>query len=303
MLETSTAYTEVLLLERQSDEDSQHAAARNHNDKAGTELRDQTTTVQDVIEGKAPDEYAALAGMDTGANQLYGLVDQRLLNRLFQYAGENWGYSVKHSQQRGSCLYHSVRRVLNCPKEWTNTYLWHQIVAHIVAHVQFIFPLIAVHIQGNYGHVRLTEEQYNNKIADGTITQNDKEDYEAPGPFSLVTYLQAMLKGDFYADEITLIILSMMWQVRVTVLNSETLHQIKIRHGNKIEKVDIAVVHCSGNQYLPLGKCTVIYVFHAAICNIHAVIDVVSAVIFVCVVRFSIIQSSTVIVAVAAVMH
>ena len=281
MLETSTAYTTVLLLERQPDEDPQHAAARDHNDRAGTELRGQTTTVQNVIEGKAPDEYAALAGMDTGANQLYGLADQRLLNRLFQCAGENGGYSVNHSQQRGSCLYHGVRRILDCPKEWTNTHLRHQLVAHIVAHVQFLFPLISVHIQGNYGHVRLTEEQYNNKIADGTITQNEKEDYEAPGPFSLVTYLQAMLKGDFYADEITLIILSMMWQVRMTVLNGETLHQIKICHGNKIEKVDIAVVHCSGNHYLPLGECTVIVVFHTVIHNIHPVTDVVSAAIFV----------------------
>ena len=191
------------------------------------------------------------------------------------------GYSVKHSRQRGSCLYHNVRRVLDCPKEWTNTHLRHQLVAHIVAHVQFLFPLISVHIQGNYGHVRPTEEQYNNKIADGTITQNEKEDYEAPGPFSLVTYLQAMLKGDFYADEITLIVLSMMWQVRVTVLNGETLHQIKIRHGNKIEKVDIAVVHCSSNHYLPLGECAVIDVFCAVICNIHAATDVVSASIFV----------------------
>ena len=176
-------------------------------------------------------------------------------------------------------------------------------MAHIVAHVQFLFPLIAVHIQGNYGHVRLTEKQYNNKIADGTITQNEKEDYEAPGPFSLVTYLQAVLKGDFYADEITLIILSMMWQVRVTVLNGETLHQIKICHGNKIEKVDIAVVHYSANHYLPLGECTVIVVFHTVICNIHAVTDVVSTAIFVHVVQFSINQSSAVIVAVATVMH
>ena len=57
----------------------------------------------------------------------------------------------------------------------------------------------------------------------------------------------------------------MMWQVRVTVLNGETLHQIKIRHGNKIEKVDLAVAHCSGNQYIPLGECTVIVGFAAVI--------------------------------------
>ena len=119
-----------------------------------------------------------------------------------------------------------------------------------------------------------------------------------PGPFFLVTYLQAMLKGDFYADEITLIVLSMMWQVRVTVLNSEILHQIKICHGNKIEKVDIAVVHCFSSHYLPLGKCAVI-----AIHNVHAAIDVVSTAIFVHVVQFLINQSSAVIVAVAAAMH
>ena len=73
--------------------------ARDHNDRAGAELRSQTTTTQNVIEGKAPDEYRALADLDTGANQLYGLSNQRFLNQLFQYASENGGYSVKHSQQ------------------------------------------------------------------------------------------------------------------------------------------------------------------------------------------------------------
>ena len=73
----------------------------NYNDRAGAELRNQTTTAQNVSEGKAPDEYGALAGLDAGANQLYGLSDQRYLNRLFQHASENGGYSVKHYQQGG----------------------------------------------------------------------------------------------------------------------------------------------------------------------------------------------------------
>ena len=60
-----------------------------------------------------------------------------------------------------------------------------------------------------------------------------------------------------------------MWQVRVTVLNGETLHQIKIRHGNKLEKVDLAVVLCSGNHYLLLGECTVIVAFATAIVDNH----------------------------------
>ena len=112
-LEASEAYTEILMLEHQPEEDAVHAAARDHNDRAGAELRSQTTTAQNAIEEKAPDEYRVLAGLDTDANQLYGLADQRYLNRLFQYASENGGYSVKHSQQRGSCFYHSIRRAID----------------------------------------------------------------------------------------------------------------------------------------------------------------------------------------------
>ena len=233
-----------------------------------------------MIEGKAPDENRALAGLDTGTNQLYGLSDQRYLNMLFQYASENGGYSVKHSQQRGSCLYHSVRRTIDTSLEWSNTHLRCQVVAHIIRHVQFLFPLIAVHIQGNYGHLRLSQAEYDTKMGDGTIAQQEKEDFEAPGPFSLVTYLQAMLKGDFYADEITLIVISMMWQVRVMVLNGETPHQIKIRHRNKIEKVDLVVAHCSGNHYLPLGECAVIVPFATAIdCLCTAIHNICAAIV------------------------
>ena len=144
-LEASEVHTEILMLECQP-EDAPHAAARDHNDRAGAEPRNQTTTAQNANKGKAPDEYRVLAGLDTGANQLYGLSDQRYHNRLFQYASENGGFSVKHPQQRGSCLYHSIRRAIDTPLEWSNTHLRCQVVAHIIKHVQFLFPLIVVHI-------------------------------------------------------------------------------------------------------------------------------------------------------------
>ena len=53
-LEASEAYTEILMLEHQPEEDAAHAAARDHNDRAGAELRNQTTTAQNAIEGKTP---------------------------------------------------------------------------------------------------------------------------------------------------------------------------------------------------------------------------------------------------------
>ena len=88
-LEASEAYTEIFMLEHQPEEDAAHAPARDHNDRAGAELKNQTTTVQNVIEDKAPAEYKALAGLDTSVNQLYCQSDQRYLNRLFQYTSEN----------------------------------------------------------------------------------------------------------------------------------------------------------------------------------------------------------------------
>ena len=43
--------------------------------------------------------------------------------------------------------------------------------------------MLKVAISGNYGHLRLSQ-QYNRKMADGTITDLEKEEYEEPGPFS-----------------------------------------------------------------------------------------------------------------------
>ena len=69
-----------------------------------------------------------------------------------------------------------------------------------------------------------------------------------------MTYLKVLIKRKSYGDEIVLIVISMMWQVCISILNAETLRQIKIRTSNKIDKVDIALVHCQYNHYVLLGK-------------------------------------------------
>ena len=191
----------------------------------------------DHIEGKVPSEHNYYSGVDTTCNQLYGLADMRDHARLVKYASENGPFSVKQVQQRGACMFASIRRCFNCPFEWTNTHLHRQVAAHIIHNVEFLYPIISTHIQGNYDHLRLSEDAYKNKKRLNTLTQEEKEDYEAPDPFSLVTYL----------NEIVLIVIS--------ILNAETLRQIKIRISNKINKVDITLVHCQYNHYVPLGKC------------------------------------------------
>ena len=132
-------------------------------------------------------------------------------------------------------MFASMRRCVDCSFEWTNSHL--QVAAHIIHNVQFLYPIISTHIQGNYGHLRLYDDAYKNKKRLGILTQEEKDDYEAPGPFSPVTYLKALIKKKFYGDGIVLIVISMMWQVCISTLNAETLRQIKIRTSKKINKV------------------------------------------------------------------
>ena len=88
---------------------------------------------------------------------------------------------------------------------------------------QFFFPLLKLSIMGNYGHGRLSSEESAEKERDGTLTPQDIADQRLPGPFSLCSYLQHVLTPDTWGDEITLTLVSMIWQIRVTVVYAETL--------------------------------------------------------------------------------
>ena len=111
--------------------------------------------------------------------------------------------------------------------------------------------MLKEHIRGNYGHLRLSKQQYEKKCADNTLTDEEREDYLTPGPFSFATYLHALLNPRFWGDEICLVGISMMWQVKITVLNADTLHTIRIRHTNILHRADMVLVHCEGNHYIP----------------------------------------------------
>ena len=93
---------------------------------------------------------------------------------------------------------------------------------------EFFWPVLAQHIKGNYGHLRIDKATYDRKKSDGTITQQEKEDYECPGPFSLIGYLKALLKRKFWGDEMVFIISSMMWQVGITFDRRDPeVHQVQ----------------------------------------------------------------------------
>ena len=103
--------------------------------------------------------------------------------------------------------------------------------------------MLKVAISGNYGHLRLTPDEYNRKLAEGTITDQEKEEYEEPGPFSIASYLEALLKPSFYGEELCLSIISMLFKIRISVLDGDSLLAIKVRHTTVALKADLVLVH------------------------------------------------------------
>ena len=113
-------------------------------------------------------------------------------------------------------------------------------------HHTFLFPILKASIATTYGFPRMSEDDYQKKFKDGTLTQIEADDHNTPGPFSYLGHMQALLEDGFWGDELCLALISMMWQISITVVKGETFHQIKFRHSESLNNTDLVLVHCQG---------------------------------------------------------
>ena len=127
------------------------------------------------------------------------------------------------------------------------------VVLFMIENFKMLWPLLHICILNNFGHTRLTEEEYNAKVADGSITDAERDAYNEPGSFLVYASLKKLLEPGFYEDELCLLVITMIWKVRITVLHAKSLKAIKFRHINQSMKADFILVHCSGSHYIPLG--------------------------------------------------
>ena len=167
----------------------------------------------------------------------------------------NGEYKPVQVQRRGACQYASFRRGIDCPMEFTNTHLRWQLMMELIKHKEFFDPILHERIAMNYGAPRLSAQEYKAKCRDGSITQEQREVYNDPGPFSFRTYLEHILDRKSWGDEITLVLLSMVFQVWITVIDTSSLRSTQVRHSNKLEDVDIVLLFSSGNHYMSAGRC------------------------------------------------
>ena len=132
-------------------------------------------------------------------------------------------------------------------------FLRRMIVLFAIENFEMLWPLLHISVLNNFGHIRMPKGEFQRKLAEGTLTDQERAIHDEPGPFSVYAYLDQLLKPGFYGDELCLLIISMIWKVRITILHAETLRAIKVRHMNQALKANFILVHCSGSDYISLG--------------------------------------------------
>ena len=221
---------------------------------AGQKVLDATLRVLKKVHSKEPPLMPGLRGVDIGFNQRYGFQTMEGIIRLIDYGSSNGGFVPLPTQQRGACLFHAFRRSITCPREFTNSHLRCMIVSFICNRADELYPMLECSISGNYGHIRLSPEEYRRKEASGQLTDLERQEYNEPGPFSITSYCEALLKPDFYGEELCLRLLSMLFKVRITVLDGDSLVGIRIRHQNAALNGNVILVHVSRCHYIAMGK-------------------------------------------------
>ena len=203
--------------------------------------------------GSMPHSYPFLANFGSRANELYGLSNQaKQINMSFLYL--NGSYELIPVQNKRSCLYAVVKRGIDTPADYTNAHLRRQLVLMLLQYPDFFYSLLKNSIMGIHGHSRMYPAELVQRRLVGSITSQEAADQRLPGTFRFHSNLQHMATPNIWGVEITLTLISMMWQVRITVVNSESLPQEKIHPNRSLDSTDLVVVFCGGAHYTGAGK-------------------------------------------------
>ena len=97
-------------------------------------------------------------------------------------------------------------------KEFTSMHLRRLVVNYLK------FSLASV-----FGQDRPSAEEVDELERTGKIKPQQAHDYRLPGPFSFAEYVEYILTDGTWGDDHVLTLLSCMWQLKITILNADTL--------------------------------------------------------------------------------
>ena len=74
------------------------------------------------------------------------------------------------------------------------------------------------------------------------------------GPHSCNTYLKYMLGRDTLGDYPVQLAISIMFQVKLTIVNAPFLTKVRIRHDSALEKADLILLYNGITHYTAVGE-------------------------------------------------
>ena len=235
-LEKVPAYTEILTFT---------------NVQAGTghKLFQSLMDMPKFIVGKAPNEFTTMANVVNIPSPLSTL-NGRKLCRLYQFLNNNGMYRLVPTPEDGDCAFAAFRRCTTLPFDVADVHVRRIVLKAICNNHQFFYNLFHVSIGYTYGCIRDTPEELQRKIDNNLIKAQDLREQRMPGPFSFLSYLWYMSKNSSYADIHIMMTMSMIWNLRLTVLYAESLKEVRFRHHKTISKADLVFVLCQDTEHI-----------------------------------------------------
>ena len=201
-------------------------------------------------EGKRPPEYTELGHFP---HPFMPRISAKEMAKLIAFLQMNGGYSLITTQELGNCLWASILRGTDVKREFASMHLRRLVVMMIGAYPKFFFNYLKFSLASTYGQERPTEEKIAQKEQEGTISSEQAHDYRLPGPFTFVEYVQHLLTDGTWGDDHVLTLVSLLWQIKITVLNASTLGESRIRHNERLSEAELVVVFIGGDHYMGTG--------------------------------------------------
>ena len=199
--------------------------------------------------------YTELKDEQIPGSKLTGQVMARLISFLKQHGH----YTAVQTQDLGNYMYAAILRGTQMKREVASMLLRRFIVKKITQFPAFFSKYLRRSLAHTYGHARRDPAEVDRLEKEGKITADDAADERLPGPFSLVTFCQHLLKDRTWGDQHVLAILSCLWQIRITVLHAEDLTVTRIRHDLPLPKTDLLLLFTGGNHFMGAGECFLVY--------------------------------------------
>jgi len=185
-----------------------------------------------------------------------GVGNMKEMCDLMEFLFANGTHTLKRVKGKGSCLYASIRRSTTIGKECSNTHLRRYLIMRVCLEHEFFFKVLKVALAEEYGQEKISQQEKEEKIKRGELNATDIEDYELPGPFSFCSFLEHIHKRSSWGDKIILLMFSLIWQIRITILRASNKSEIRIRHNLSMKdgKVDMVLVLSGSNHFSGTGK-------------------------------------------------